>query len=424
MNARAGWRFVPTLYFQQGLPVVLVQQLSVLIFKSLGVGNERVAVWTSLLSWPWILKMLWAPLVDRRSTKRAWVLGSQAAVVAALFALAWGVLAADFFAVSLVCLGALALFSATHDIALDGFYLGALGSREQAYFAGVRSAAFRLAMVFCTGGLTMLAGVFERGGADAPASWSRALLAGAALYGALALYAGGAMPRLPADRGADRPESGFGAAFRSFLSQPRAGAIVAFILVYRVGECMVSKMSGIFLLDSRGAGGLGFDTLQTGVVLGTVGVAALVGGGILGGMAVARFGLRRCLWPMALVMHLPNLLYIWAAATQPGPARAAFVVGVDQFAYGFGLASYLVYLMRVCRHPRFQASHYAIATGLMALGAMGAGVLAGVLQPRLGYTGFFVAVCVLTLPGLWLLGRIPLDTEEASPSAVEGAHAT
>jgi PAT family beta-lactamase induction signal transducer AmpG len=183
-------------------------------------------------------------------------------------------------------------------------------------------------------------------------------------------------------------------------------------------------MAGLFLLDSRAAGGLGFDSLQAGTVLGTCGVIALVAGGILGGIVVSRFGLRRCLWPMALMMHVPNLMYVWAAAVQPGPGAMVFIVSVDQFAYGFGLASYMVYTMYVCRASRFRTSHYAIVTALMALGAMLAGIVSGFLQPRLGYLGFFVAVCVLTVPGMVLLAFLPQALlPEDGPAAALGARA-
>ncbi|MBI3544395.1 MAG: MFS transporter [Deltaproteobacteria bacterium] len=411
-HPRSPWLFVPSLYFQQGLPVILVQQFSVLLYKKLGVSNEQIAFWTSLLAWPWVLKMLWGPLVDLTAPKRSWVLAMQLGIAACLLALGFAVSSSVFWPLTLALLLVIAFLSATHDIALDGYYIVALPIEKQAFFLGISNASFRLAMVFCTGALVVVAGLLERRGFAVAASWRWAVLFGAFVYGALAVYATWALPKSPRDRPTARVEphaaSSYVEAFTSFFSQRRAFAIVAFILVYRFGESMVTKMSGLFFLDSPAAGGLGFDTVQTGAVLGTCGVAALVIGGISGGVAVARFGVRACLWPMAVAMHAPNLMYVWAASARPGPSSMYLIVAVDQFAYGFGLASYMVYTMLICQRSRFQASHYAIVTALMALGAMLAGMLSGYLQSHLGYFKFFVAVCACTLPGMFLLPWLPM----------------
>ncbi len=413
-GARSPWLYIPTLYFQQGLPVILVQQFSVLLYKKLGVANDQIALWTSLLAWPWIIKMLWGPLVDLRSTKRHWVAVMQIAIAILLVALAFAVKTPHFFPLTLGILLVIAFMSATHDIALDGYYLIALQKDQQAFFLGFCSMFFRLAMVFCTGTLVILAGLWERGGLAVADAWLRAILVGALVYALLAVYASWAMPRATEDRPAGErrhtaASADYLAVFKSFFGQDRAISILLFILFYRFGESMVWKMSGLFMLDSRAAGGLGFDSIQTGAVLGSAGVAALVVGGLLGGMAVAKYGLRRCLWPMALMMHIPNLMYVWAAYTQPGQGAMYFVVAVDQFAYGVGLASYMVYTMYICQTTHFQTSHYAIVTALMAAGAMIAGIVSGVLQSQLGYLWFFISVCVLTIPGMVLLLFIPAD---------------
>ena len=416
-SKQSPWLFIPTLYFQQGLPVILVQQFSVLLYKKLGVPNERIGLWTSLLAWPWIIKMLWGPLVDLTASKRSWTLAMQVAISAGLLAVALAVTSTYFFPLTLALLAALAFLSATHDIALDGYYLVSLPQESQAFFLGISNASFRLAWIFCTGTLVILAGLWERSGVAVANAWMRTIIVGALIYGALAVYASWAMPRSPLDRPAraraagDSP--GYADAFRTFFSQPGSVSIVLFILLYRFGESMLSKMTGLFMLDPRSAGGLGFDTVQVGAVLGSCGVISLILGGVLGGIAVSRIGVRRCLWPMALFMHVPNLMYVWAAAHQPGVSIMYVIAAVDQFAYGFGLSAYMVYIMTICQNSQYQASHYAIATGLMALGAMGAGIASGYLQSHFGYFWFFVWVCFLTLPGLVLLTQLPLEPLEA-----------
>ncbi|MFL5812078.1 MAG: MFS transporter [Bdellovibrionia bacterium] len=413
---RSPWLFVPSLYFQQGLPVILVQQFSVLLFKKLGFPNDQILYWTSLLGWPWVIKMFWGPAVDINGTKRSWTLWMQLGITVCLFAL--GMIVASgatsfIWAASLAILLVIAFLSATHDIALDGYYIVALPKDAQAFFLGITSMFFRLAMIFCTGAMVILAGLWERQGVSVSASWSRAIFVAAALYAALAIYASRIMPKSTLDRPALKSSQAklgsFGEAFATFFTQKDAIPIILFVLFYRFGESMLSKMSGLFFLDSKAAGGLGLDSVQAGTVLGSCGVIALMSGGLLGGIAVSRISLRRCLLPMALFMHIPNLMYVWAAHRLPGPSVMYFIVGIDQFAYGFGMASYMVYTMYVCQKSRFQASHYAIVTALMALGAMIAGMTSGYVQPHFGYFWSFVTVCAVTVPGTLLLWWIPLE---------------
>jgi MFS transporter, PAT family, beta-lactamase induction signal transducer AmpG len=420
-NSRSPWLFVPSLYFQQGLPVILVQQLSVILYKRMGVPNEQIGLWTSLIAWPWILKMLWGPLVDTRATKRGWIFAMQAGVAALLAFTAFGVVSPSFLPLTLALFFVTAFFSATHDIALDGYYLLALPKEQQAFFMGIRSAFFRLAMIFCNGALVVVAGLWERGGLPVSESWKRAILLGAGLYVVLGLYAWFMAPRLPQDGPVARVGKSETGAFRSFFAQPKAWAIVCFILFYRFGDSMLSKMAGPFLLDPRSAGGLGFDTVQVGMIIGNVGVLCLVVGGLLGGILISRFGLRACIWPAVVLMNLPNLLYVWAASAQPGAGPLYMITAVENFTYGFGLAPYMVFAMYASQRSRFQTSHYAIATGLMALGAMGAGIASGFLQKSLGYYGFFVCVCLATIPGMLLVTKIPLDEPGESDEALTRA---
>lgn len=200
-----------------------------------------------------------------------------------------------------------------------------------------------------------------------------------------------------------------GAAFGSYFRQPGIAAILAFLMFYRFGEAMVSKMSPLFLKDSIAAGGLGLSTELVGTIKGVVGVFGIVLGGLAGGWVVSKFGLRKSFWPIAICMHLPNLLYLWASIAHP-PSSAIY--GVDfceQFGYGFGFAGYIVYQMRVAQRGNFRTAHYALGVGIGATFIQVAGILSGVLQANLGYTGFFIAALVMGIPGLLTLLFIPLD---------------
>ncbi|OFZ19091.1 MAG: hypothetical protein A2X94_10095 [Bdellovibrionales bacterium GWB1_55_8] len=424
---RTPWAFVPSLYFQQGLPVIIVQQVSVLLYKKMGMPNDQIGLWTSLVVWPWILKMLWGPLVDLHGKKRNWVLGTQALIGIALGLCALAVTTKSFLAVTLGIFFITAFLSATHDIALDGYYMLALPKDRQAFFMGIRTTFFRLAMVFSNGFLVILAGRWEQAGMPIAESWRSALLVGAAFYLALMAYAHFTMPKVEADQPASSSQNradqpSFGEALRSFFTQEKVIPIFLFILLYRFGESMLTKMAGPFLLDTREAGGLGLETLQVGMILGNVGVICLVAGGLLGGILISKFGLKKCVWPMAIFMNLPNPFYIWAAKTQPGPSAVYLLTAVEQFAYGFGMAAYMVFAMYAAQRSRFATSHYAIVTGLMALGAMLAGIISGYLQQSVGYFWFFVIVCLSTIPGMILLLFIPLDEGERNESTPTRSH--
>jgi PAT family beta-lactamase induction signal transducer AmpG len=431
-STRSPWVFVPTLYFAEGVPYVLVNSVSVILYKQLGVTNAAIAFWTSLLYLPWVLKMLWGPLVDQKGTKRAWILATQFVMTVCLAALATTIGLPGFFAATLAVFTLAAFVSATHDIAADGFYLLALDDRRQALFVGVRTLFYRAAMIFGSGLLVTLAGRLERETGGVPRAWTTAFAFAAALYGGLWLYHRAALPRLQADRPADVPRArGVGAntnanagakahwrtVFGSWFGQPRIAAIVAFILFFRLGEAMLLKLASPFLLDSREAGGLGLTTAQVGVAYGTVGPGCLILGGITGGWLIARFGLRRMLWPLALTLNLPHAAYLYLAHAQPGPALAYPLVALEQLGYGLGSTAFMVYLMRVSRGEH-RTSHFAIATGLMALGMMLPGMVSGAIQEAIGYRAFFLLVLALGLPGLAVLPLLPRLADAGSGDPV------
>lgn len=417
MKQRSPWFFIPTLYFQQGLPVIIVQQLSVVIYKKLGVSNAQIGLWTSLITWPWILKMFWGPWVEMRLTKRKWVGRSQLTVAILLFLVSFFIQSPFFLASTLALFFAMAFASATHDIALDGYYMLALKSEDQAFFVGIRSTFFRLAMIFSNGVLVVLFGFFEKSGKTIQSSWAIVLQVAALIYAVLMLYAYRVMPH--AEKDMDRsvnPEnfkwSSLKEAGLSFFRQPKIISVLLFLLLYRFGEAMLTKMAAPFLLDPREKGGMGLTTIDVGLIWGNVGVISLVLGGVLGGILISKHGLKKCIWPMVITMTLPNFFYIWAAWFLPPISFVYAITIAEQFGYGFGMAAYMVFALKVCQNSKYSTSHYAIATGFMALGAMIAGIASGYLQAGLGYIGFFIAASLMTLPGMAMVWFIPLDGEQ------------
>ena len=409
-NARP-WYWIPTLYFGQGLPYVAVMCLSVVMYKNLQVSNTAIALYTSWLYLPWVIKPLWSPLVDLVGQKRAWIVGLQFVVGAALALVALTVPAPLFFRLTLAMFWLMAFASATNDIAADGFYLLAVPAGEQAAFVGVRSTAYRLAMIAGQGGLVYLAGTLTDLTGQPARAWAIVFWILAGLFLLFAVYHAWALPRPVADRPAPRGRaSGFGrealAVFAAFFRKPGIGTILAFLLLYRLGEAQLLKLAAPFLLDGREAGGLGLTTQQVGLYYGTVGVVALTLGGLAGGWAVSRLGLKRLLWPMIVAMHAPNLVYVALAAARPGEAWVAgAAVAVEQLGYGFGFTAYLLYLMLVSEGEH-RTAHYAIGTGFMALGMMLPGMGAGWLQEQLGYPLFFAWACLATLPSVAVAARL------------------
>ncbi len=421
---RSPWVYVPSLYFQQGLPVIIVQQASVIFYKNMGVANDKIGLLTSLIAWPWILKMLWAPAVERHKTRRFWVLFSQGLITIGLLVAAFMTTNENFLVATLAIFTLVAFASATHDTALDGYYLLALKPERQAFFVGIRSSAFRLAMLFANGILVMLAGTWAISGGSIPLGWRSALLLGAGIYGVLWVYAFFSMPKVPTDKpvGEKRKMSraDFTEALGSFFSQKKSWLVVLFILFYRFGESMISKMMGPFFLDPVEKGGLGLTTVQVGVIQGQVGMFALTAGGLLGGVIISRMGLRRLIWPMVFGMHIPNLFYVWAAYTQPSHEWVYLITFVDQFGYGFGMAAYTIFVMEIASASKYATSHFAIGTALMSMGAMGAGILSGYLQVGLGYPHFFLAVILCTIPGILVIPFLPYkDSPKQRKEALE-----
>lgn len=397
------WSWVPTLYMAEGIPYVIVMTVATVMYKRLGLTNEQIALYTSWLYLPWVIKPFWSPVVELLRTKRWWIITMQLVIGAALGGLAFSLHVPAFVQWSLALLWLMAFSSATHDIAADGFYMLALTPREQAFFVGIRSTFYRIASILGSGLLIMLAGSLETRFRPSEA-WSMTFAFTAVLFLLFFLFHSRVLPRASADvphTGVDWRGvfSGFMKTFVSFFRKPQIVVALSFMLLYRLPEALLVKMCPLFMLDTPDHGGLGLGTGELGMVQGTIGVIGLTLGGILGGIAAERGGLRRWLWPMVLSITLPDAVYIGLAYFQPdGLTWVSLCVFVEQFGYGFGFTAYMLYLIYFSRGASSTA-HYAFCTGFMALSMMLPGMAAGYLQERVGYLNFFIiamVLCVLT----------------------------
>lgn len=416
VRERSPWAWIPSLYFAEGLPYVVVMTVSVILYKGLGVSNTEIALYTSWLYLPWVIKPLWSPLVDIVRTKRAWIVAMQLLIGAGLGGVALTLPADDFLRWSLAFLWLVAFSSATHDIAADGFYMLGLSQHRQAWFVGVRATFYRLAMITGQGLLVMLAGVIADRSGDIRYGWVITFYTLAGAFGLFCLYHAWVLPRPAADDA--RRLSGwrdlvteFARTFLSFFRKEHVGIALAFFLLFRFAEAQLVKLAAPFLLDERAAGGLGLSTTQVGFVYGTVGMVLLTLGGILGGILAARNGLKYWLWWMVAAINLPNIVYVLLALLQPEAFWVVnLAVAVEQFGYGFGFTAFMLYMIYFSRGEH-ETAHFAICTGFMALGMMIPGMFSGWLQEWMGYRAFFLWVMAATIPSFVVAALIPLRAD-------------
>ena len=423
--ASSAWWWIPSLYFGQGIPYVVVMSLSVIMYKNLGISNTDIALYTSWLYLPWVVKPLWSPFVDLFRTKRFWILALQLVIGASLALVALTLPMPHFFQITLAVFWLMAFSSATHDIAADGFYMLALEQHQQAAFVGVRSTFYRIAMIAGQGGLVFLAGKLGEHTGNVTLAWSIVFFILAAMFIALFVYHRFMLPVPAGDQRAVEGSNvldGFFSTFGSFFKRKDIWVVLAFLLLFRFGEAQALKLVAPFLLDPAGKGGLGLTTSDVGLVYGTIGVIALTLGGLLGGYAISCHGLKRWLWPMLLSVHLPNIAFVYLAFAMPGNIYLiATAIAVEQFGYGFGFAAYLLFMIMVASDSgegKHKTAHYAICTGFMALGMMLPGMASGWLQEQLGYQNFFVWVCIATLPSLVAAAFVRIDPQFGRKAAV------
>ena len=400
------WVYIPTLYLAEGFPYIIINTVSVLLYAQLGYSNEQITLWTGWLYLPWVLKMFWSPLVDARSTKRRWLIGAQIAMSAVLLTIAglvcWhGISAAttqwSFFTLSLLGFLIGAFVSATLDIATDGYYLLALSAQQQGYFVGIRTIFYRIAMILGSGLLVSATGYIGQHFVTPPFHW-------AVFFGALALFFAGCalyhnvVLTKPAQ---DLPAKGsqthaWKEAFGSYFTQENIIQILLFILLYRFGEALLEKTVPLFLLKPVEQGALGMSMQDYGLIKGTLGLGAIIVGNLAGGYLLGKVGFKKCIWPFAIALVLPNIFYIYLAVARPGIATIATLITLENLGYGLAMMALTVFIMYVSQGA-FKTSHYAISTGIMALGMMVPSMLSGKLQALLGYANFFAVAFLISL---------------------------
>lgn len=419
------WSWIPTLYYTQGIPYVIIVTVSVIMYKDLGVSNSEIAFFTSLLSLPWAFKPAWSPFIDIYKTKKWWTYFMQGVISITFAGAALTLGTPYFFEASLLFLFVAAFSSSTHDIAADGFYMLALSDDKQSFFVGIRSTFFRLAMISGEGLFVVLAGIIATRTGSSTFSWISILGIVAILMFLMSFYHKFILPEPAEDHAVkNEGESPFNAVWKTFVEFFKKDQIILailFVLLYRLGEGQLVKLAAPFLLDARDAGGLGLSVTDVGLINGTFGLLALTVGGILGGFVISRHGLKAWLWPMIIIMNLPNAAYWYLANTQPESYMLiSSLVAIEKFGYGFGFAAFLMFLIYIARGS-YKTAHYAFGTALMALGMSLSGAVSGFIQESVGYEQFFIWVLISSIPIFLITPFVKIDPDFGKKKADEKA---
>ena len=431
--------WVTVLYFAEGFPYTVVNLMSIIFLKDLGASNELIGL-TSFLYLPWVIKGLWGPVVDLYATKRRWILATEAVCTVLLLLLALSALTSQVITASILIFSLIAFVSATHDIAIDGFYLDALDKDRQALYVGVRSTAYKIAWLVGNGGLVFLAGYLTAkytlgltpsgiklyakihlampGGFSLTlhpleSGWAAAFGLAGILFLAVYLFQLWYLP-YPTSSAAQRKvvsgRQNFVDAFTTYFTQYRIGWVVTYVLIFRLGDAFMLKMAPPFLMDNVEKGGMAISTAEMGILYGTVGVIFLLAGGIIGGYIIARQGLKKWMWPFALLQNCAIILYWVLALYKPALVWVYVVNSFEQFSYSLGVSAYTVLLMRTVR-TEYKASHYAITTAFMAAGVLVPGIFSGYLQSWMGYESYFLMSFLAAIPGMATIAFLPLGDD-------------
>ncbi len=413
MNKPLSW--IPTLYLGESLPFAAVMLMSLVLYQEMGLTDTQITLYTGWLGLPWVIKPLWSPIVDGIRTKRWWILAMQLLIGAALALLAFTLPTGFWLQASLALFMLIAFSSATHDICADGFYILGLTNKDQELYVGLRNTFYRIGMVLGQGGLVMLAGLLQKSRMSIPLSWSVTFLAVAGLMLMLAAYHWKALPK-PAS---DSPKGeklhileDFGLTLKVFFTKPHLITALLFILLFRLPEGLLTKIVPLFLKRTVEEGGLALTDVQYGFVYGTLGVIGLLGGGIVGGWLVSKYGLRKMLWPLVLCITLPDIVYVYLSYIQSQSLPLiATCVFIEQVGYGLGFTAYTLYLVGFS-HGERSTSVFSFCTAFQYLGGvMLPGMVSGWMSDRMGYQQFFITVMAFCLVTFAVTALVKLPKE-------------
>lgn len=418
------YAWVPSLYMGEALPFSAVMLLSLVMFKEMGMTDSQITLYTGWLGTPWVIKPIWSPIVDNLKTKRWWIVSMQFLMGVALAMVALTLPTAFWLKASLAVLMVIAFASATHDISADGFYIIALSDKDQELYVGVRNTFYRVGLVIGQGGLVLLVGYMQEGTFGAwlqpmLSSWMAVFIIMAVLMVVLGVYHACVLPKVERyvherfDIGEQVRE--FVKTLRVFVGKPHIVSALCFILLFRLPEGLLTKIVPLFLMRSADEGGLAMSDTDFGLIYGTLGVIGLLAGGLVGGLAVSRWGLKRCLWPLVMCITLPDVVYVYLSYC---PTDNMWLVGscvcVEQIGYGLGFAAYTLYLVTFSRGERSTAVFSICTAGQYLGGVMLPGMVSGLISENIGYQKFFLLIMLFCLVTFAVTAIVKIDEDRSA----------
>lgn len=418
------YAWVPSLYMGEALPFSAVMLLSLVMFKEMGMTDSQITLYTGWLGTPWVIKPIWSPIVDNLKTKRWWIVSMQFLMGVALAMVALTLPTAFWLKASLAVLMVIAFASATHDISADGFYIIALSDKDQELYVGVRNTFYRVGLVIGQGGLVLLVGYMQEGTFGAwlqpmLSSWMAVFIIMAVLMVVLGVYHACVLPKVERsvherfDIGEQVRE--FVKTLRVFVGKPHIVSALCFILLFRLPEGLLTKIVPLFLMRGADEGGLAMSDTDFGLIYGTLGVIGLLAGGLVGGWAVSRWGLKRCLWPLVMCITLPDVVYVYLSYC---PTDNMWLVGscvcVEQIGYGLGFAAYTLYLVTFSRGERSTAVFSICTAGQYLGGVMLPGMVSGLISENIGYQKFFLLIMLFCLVTFAVTAIVKIDEDRSA----------
>lgn len=406
------WKWVPTAYFMEGLPFVMIVMVSSIMYKNFGLSNSKITFYTGWLMLPWTIKPIWAWFIDLYKTKRWWIYNMEFAFAIALVLVAISLNTNLYLQFSLLAFIICAFASSSHDIAVDGFYLISLTSGQQSFFIGMQSAFYQVAKIFGSGFLVILSGLLlKHTSQNVGLSWSIVILIAALFAFSIALYHFIVLPKTETIGTKAIKECFFEIkhVFISLFKLKQIWVTILFALTFRLGETMLAKIVPLFILDSRVHGGLGFDNSYVGIS-NIYNLSAIIVAGILGGLCISKYGLKRCLWPMLVMVNLPHFIFVYLAYAMPTNAITVLILQVlEYFSANLSLTGYMMAIFYLVKDSPFKTSHYAFIAAIMMFTNMLPSMSSGAIQEALGYKHYFVLIVFIMIPGMLVIPLIKVD---------------
>ncbi|WPJ96999.1 MFS transporter [Coraliomargarita algicola] len=420
-SKRNPWSWVPTGYFAEGLPYVMITWVAATMFKYLGHDNTDITLWVGNITLVWSLKPLWAAFLEMFKTKKWIVVVMEFSMVGLLAALAFCLQLPSYFTVSIGILWLMAFASATHDICMDGTYITTLDKSSQAKFVGIQGMFWNVGRFFSSTVILLVAAYF---GQSESSSWTIAWMVAAAVMAALAGYH---MFFLPQGEVAQRPEnfkqiySTFFDAWADFFRKPQIWGMLAFVFLFRSGEGLLLGVGHLFLQAPLAEGGVGLTLVEKSIIDGGLSIIMALSGGLLGGLFISRYGLKKTLFTMAICLNVPNLTYVYLAYVaspdvQISLMTVTMMVVIEKFFYSFGFVANMLYMMQQISPGKYHMTHYAFCTALMNLVLWPTIAVSGYLSDKYGYLTFFVIVMFATIPSFFAAWFAPFPRSEKEGS--------